>query len=105
MTKNEIVNLTFSNKRLVISSDTYNWIVKYGSAKLNRKQFEKSSEHWYFTDLEMMFDHINTLMLKYNLKSLDYGDVIHAIHKSQYFIANLARMLEEKGMENGWNIA
>jgi hypothetical protein len=91
-------------KRLVVTYDLYNWIVKFGSAKLNRKQFEKSSEHWYFTDLEMMFDHINTLMLKYNLKSLDYGDVIHAIHKSQYFIANLARMLEEKGMENGWNI-
>ena len=40
--KKILYNSKINNKRLTIKADTYNWIVMYGSLRVNNRDFEKN---------------------------------------------------------------
>ena len=101
--KNEsILDVIVSKHRIVVSSDLYNWIIKFGSANVNDKVFSKNAHCWYFTDIESMLTYLYRILLRLELRSLELTDIIDAINRSKQEIKAIGIALDEKiGMENG----
>ncbi len=83
MKKKILLDKVTSGKRLVVTYDQYNWIVIFGSANWNTATFRRKADHWYFINLESLLSKIYRLMLRYNMRSLDYGDVLEAISETE----------------------
>ena len=97
-----ILDTVISDKRLVVTYDKYNWIVIFGSANWNTATFRKKADHWYFTNLESLLSKVYRLMLRYNMRSLDYGDVLEAISETERQIAEIGKELDKKlGVQYG----
>ena len=89
MKKKILLDKVTSDKRLVVTYDQYNWIVKFGSANWNQSTFRRKADHWYFMNFESLLSKVYRLMLRYNMRSLDYGDVLEAIAETR--LASLQR--------------
>ncbi len=97
-----ILDTVISDKRLVVTYDKYNWIVIFGSANWNTATFRKKADHWYFTNLESLLSKVYRLMLRYNMRSLDYGDVLEAISETERQIVEIGKELDKKlGVQYG----
>jgi len=92
----------YGGKRIVVTKDRHNWIVKFGSPKQKEEIFEKKAEHWYFSTLEAMLVHLHDFMLKTGLGSLDMKEITRTLKQSRKEVADMAQYIEKKGVENGW---
>ena len=102
MKKKILLDTVTSGKRLVVTYDQYNWIVIFGSANWNQSTFRRKADHWYFTNLESLLSKVYRLMLRYNMRSLDYGDVLEAISETERQIAEIGKELDKKlGVQYG----
>ena len=102
MKKKILLDKVTSGKRLVVIYDQYNWIVIFGSANWNTATFRRKADHWYFTNLESLLSKVYRLMLRYNMRSLDYGDVLEAISETERQIAEIGKELDKKlGVQYG----
>jgi hypothetical protein len=102
MKKKILLDKVTSGKRLVVTYDQYNWIVIFGSANWNTATFRRKADHWYFTNLESLLSKVYRLMLRYNMRSLDYGDVLEAISETERQIAEIGKELDKKlGVQDG----
>ena len=102
MKNKKIIDKVISGKRLVVTFDQYNWIVIFGSANWNTETFRKKADHWYFSNLESLLSKVYRLMLRYNMRSLDYGDVLEAISETERQIAEIGKELDKKlGVQYG----
>ena len=101
--KNEsILDVIVSKRRIVVSKDLYNWIIKFGSADADDDAFSKNAHSWYFCDIENMLTYVHKILLRLKLRSLDLTDVLDAIKHSDKEIQEIGKALDEKlGMENG----
>ena len=102
MKKKILLDKVTSDKRLVVTYDQYNWIIKFGSANWNKSTFRKKADHWYFMNFESLLSKVYRLMLRYNMRSLDYGDVLEAISETERQIAEIGKELYKKlGVQYG----
>ena len=102
MKKKILLDKVTSDKRLVVTYDQYNWIVIFGSANWNQSTFRRKADHWYFMDFESLLSKIYRLMLRYNMRSLDYGDVLEAMAETVRQIAEIGKELDKKlGVQDG----
>ena len=100
--QDKILDTVISGKRLVVTYDKYNWIVIFGSANWNTETFRRKADHWYFSNLESLLSKIYRLMLRYNMRSLDYGDVLEAILETERQIVEIGKELDKKiGVQDG----
>ena len=102
MKHNALFDRTHGKKRIVVTKDRHNWIVKFGFPKQKEEIFEKKAEHWYFSTLEAMLVHLHDFMLKTGLGSLDMKEITRTLKQSRKEVADMARDIEKKGVENGW---
>ena len=90
------------NKRMVVPYDQYNWIIKFGSANWNKSTFRKKADHWYFMNFESLLSKVYRLMLRYNMRSLDYGDVLEAMAETKRLVSEIGDELDKKlGVQDG----
>ena len=102
MKKKILLDKVTSDKRLVVTYDQYNWIVKFGSAIWNQSTFRRKADHWYFMNFESLLSKVYRLMLRYNMRSLDYGDVLEAMAETVRQIAEIGKELDKKiGVQDG----
>ena len=102
MKNKKIIDKAINGKRLVVTFDQYNWIVIFGSANWNQSTFRRKADHWYFMDFESLLSKVYRLMLRYNMRSLDYGDVLEAISETERQIAGIGKELDKKlGVQDG----
>ena len=102
MKNKKIIDKAINGKRLVVTFDQYNWIVIFGSANWNQSTFRRKADHWYFMDFESLLSKVYRLMLRYNMRSLDYGDVLEAISETERQIAEIGKELDKKlGVQDG----
>ena len=97
-----LVDRIHGKKRIVVTKDRHNWIVKFGSPKQKEEIFEKKAEYWYFSTLEAMLAHLHDFMLKDSLGSLDIEEITRTLKQSRKEVADMAQDIVEKGVENGW---
>ena len=102
MKKYSLFDRIYGGKRIVVTKDRHNWIVKFGSPKQKEEIFEKKAEYWYFTTLEAMLVHLHDFMLKDGLGSLDMKEITRTLKQSRKEVADMAQYIEKKGVENGW---
>ena len=102
MKHNALFDRTHGKKRIVVTKDRHNWIVKFGSPKQKEEIFEKKAEHWYFSSIEAMLVHLHDFMLKDGLGSLDMEEITRTLKQSRKEVADMAQDIVEKGVENGW---
>ena len=102
MKHNALFDRVHGKKRIVVTKDRHNWIVKFGSPKQKEEIFEKKAEHWYFSTLEAMLVHLHNFMLKDGLGSLDIEEITRTLKQSRKEVADMAQDIVEKGVENGW---
>ena len=102
MKNKKIIDQVISGKRLVVTYDQYNWIVIFGPANWGSSTFRRKADHWYFSNLESLLSKIYRLMLRYNMRSLDYGDVLEAILETERKIVEIGKELDKKiGVQDG----
>ena len=102
MKNKKIIDKAINGKRLVVTFDQYNWIVIFGSANWNQSTFRRKADHWYFMDFESLLSKVYRLMLRYNMRSLDYGDVLEAILETKRQIVEIGKELDKKiGVQDG----
>ena len=101
--KNEhLLDVIKSNRRIVVSSDLYNWIVKYGSVKTSDKVFNKNAHFWYFTDIESMLTYLFKILLRLKLRSLELIDIIDAINSAKQDVIEIGIAIDKKlGVQYG----
>ena len=96
MKKKILLDKVTSDKRLVVTYDQYNWIVKFGSANWKASMFRRKADTWYFTDFESLLTRVYRVMLRYNLQTLYYGDVLEAISETERNISSIGTELDKK---------
>ena len=96
MKNNILLNQVIKERRIIVTFDQYNWIVKFGSANWNQSTFRRKADHWYFMDFESLLSKVYRLMLRYNMRSLDYGDVLEAISETERHISAIGKELDKK---------
>ena len=102
MKNKKIIDKAINGKRLVVTFDQYNWIVIFGSANWNQSTFRRKADHWYFMNFESLLSKVYRLMLRYNMRSLDYGDVLEAMAETVRQIAEIGKELDKKlGVQDG----
>ena len=97
-----LVDRIYGKKRIVVTKDRHNWIVKFGSPKQKEEIFEKKAEHWYFSSIEAMLVHLHDFMLKAGLGSLDIEEITRTVKESRNKVAEMAQAIVEQGVGNGW---
>ena len=102
MKHNALFDRTHGKKRIVVTKDRHNWIVKFGSPKQKEEIFEKKAEHWYFSSIEAMLVHLHDFMLKAGLGSLDIEEITRTVKESRNKVAEMAQAIVEQGVGNGW---
>ena len=102
MKKKILLDKVTSDKRLVVTYDQHNWIIKFGSAKWTESTFRRKADHWYFNNFESLLSKVFRLMLRYNLRSLDYGDVLEAVAETKRLVSEIGDKLDKKlGVQDG----
>ena len=102
MKNNILLDQVIKDKRIIVTFDQYNWIVKFGSANWKASMFRRKADTWYFTDFESLLTRVYRVMLRYNLQTLDYGDVLEAMAETVRQIAEIGKELDKKiGVQDG----
>ena len=96
MKNKKIIDQVISGKRLVVTYDQYNWIMIFGPSSWGSSTFRRKADHYYFSNLESLLSKIYRLMLRYNMRSLDYGDVLEAIAETKRLVSEIGDKLDKK---------
>ena len=97
-----IYDKKMNGKRLAVTTDPYNWIILYGSARQSDRTFQKKAHHSYYSNFESMLICLYKKLLRYNLESLDIEDLISALNESYELVEKMALDISEKiGVQDG----
>ena len=91
-----IYDKKINGKRLAVTTDPYNWIILYGSARQSDRTFQKKAHHSYYSNFESMLICLYKRLLRYNLKSLDIKDMLKALEESYALVEKMALDISEK---------
>ena len=91
-----IYDKKMNGKRLAVTTDPYNWIILYGSAKQSVRIFQKKAHHSYYSNFDSMLICLYKRLLRYNLESLDIEDLISALNESYEFVEKMALEIADK---------
>ena len=91
-----IYDKKINGKRLAVTTDPYNWIILYGSARQSDRTFQKKAHHSYYSNFESMLICLYKKLLRYNLESLDIEDLISALNESYEFVEKMALEIADK---------
>ena len=97
-----IYDKKMNGKRLAVTTDPYNWIILYGSAKQRVRTFQKKAHHSYYSNFESMLICLYKKQLRCNLKSLDIKDMLKALEESYALVEKMALEISDKmGVQDG----
>ena len=96
MNKKILMDEMIGGNRLLVTYDQHNWIIKFGSAKWTESTFRRKADHWYFNNFESLQSKDYRIMLRYNMRSLDYGDVLVAMAETERHISAIGTELDKK---------
>ena len=77
--ENILFNIIINGKRIAVTTDPFNWIILYGSARQSDRTFQKKAHHSYYSNFESMLICLHKRLLRYNLKSLEIDDIIKTL--------------------------
>ena len=96
MKQEYLYDLTYKGKRIDVTTDPYNWIILYGSARQSDRTFQRKAEHFYYSEIESLIISLHKKLLNLNLKSLECEDLISALNESYEFVEKMAVEISEK---------
>ena len=100
--ENILFNIIINGKRIAVTTDPFNWIILYGSARQSDRTFQKKAHHSYYSNFESMLICLYKRLLRYNLKSLDIEDLFKALEESYALVEKMALEISEKmGVQDG----
>ena len=100
--QNVLFNILINGKRIAVTTDPFNWIILYGSARQSDRTFQKKAHHTYYSNFESMLICLYKRLLRYNLKSLDIKDLLKALEESYALVEKMALEISEKmGVQDG----
>ena len=91
-----IYDKKIKSKRIAVTTDPFNWIILYGSARQSDRTFQRKAEHCYYSDFASMIISLHKKLLKLNLNSLECGDLISALNESCEFVEKMAVEIADK---------
>ena len=91
-----IYDKKIKSKRIAVTTDPFNWIILYGSARQSDRTFQRKAEHCYYSDFASMIISLHKKLLNLNLKSLECEDLISALNESYEFVEKMALEISEK---------
>ena len=91
-----IYDKKIKSKRIAVTTDPFNWIILYGSARQSDRTFQRKAEHCYYSDFESMIISLNKKLLKLNLNSLECEDLISALNESYELVEKMALEIADK---------
>ena len=91
-----IYDKKIKSKRIAVTTDPFNWIILYGSARQSDRTFQRKAEHCYYSDFASMIISLHKKLLKLNLNSLECEDLISALNESYEFVEKMALEISEK---------
>jgi len=100
--QNVLFNILINGKRIAVTTDPFNWIILYGSARQSDRTFQKKAHHSYYSNFESMLICLYKRLLRYNLKSLDIKNLLKALEESYALVEKMALEISEKmGVQDG----
>ncbi len=94
---------SINSKRVVVTTDRYNWIIMEGSQKLSWKNFQRKAKHSYFSKLESLYLNLYSILFKEELKSLNSEVVLQTMNAIESKLITMGNEIEKKLMvEKGW---
>ena len=97
-----IYDKKIKSKRIAVTTDPFNWIILYGSARQSDRTFQKKAHHSYYSNFESMLICLYKRLIRYNLKSLDIDDLLKVLKESYTFVEKMALEISEKmGVQSG----
>ena len=91
-----IYDKKINDKRIAVTTDPYNWIILYGSARQSDRTFQRKAQHCYYSDFESMIISLHKKLLKLNLNSLECEDLISSLNESYELVEKMAVEISEK---------
>ena len=91
-----IYDKKIKSKRIAVTTDPFNWIILYGSARQSDRTFQRKAEHCYYSDFASLIISLHKKLLKLNLNSLECEDLISALNESYEFVEKMALEISEK---------
>ena len=91
-----IYDKKIKSKRIAVTTDPFNWIILYGSARQSDRTFQRKAEHCYYSDFASLIISLHKKLLKLNLKSLECEDLISALNDSFEFVESMALEIADK---------
>ena len=91
-----IYDKKIKSKRIAVTTDPFNWIILYGSARQSDRTFQRKAEHCYYSDFASMIISLHKKLLKLNLNSLECEDLISALNESYEFVEKMALEIADK---------
>ena len=91
-----IYDKKIKSKRIAVTTDPFNWIILYGSARQSDRTFQRKAEHCYYSDFASLIISLHKKLLKLNLNSLECEDLISALNESYEFVEKMALEIADK---------
>jgi len=91
-----IYDKKIKSKRIAVTTDPFNWIILYGSARQSDRTFQRKAQHCYYSDFASMIISLHKKLLKLNLNSLECEDLISALNESCEFVEKMAVEIADK---------
>ena len=91
-----IYDKKIKSKRIAVTTDPFNWIILYGSARQSDRTFQRKAQHCYYSDFESMIISLHKKLLKLNLNSLECEDLISALNESYELVEKMALEIADK---------
>ena len=91
-----IYDKKINDKRIAVTTDPYNWIILYGSARQSDRTFQRKAEHFYYSEIESLIISLHKKLLNLNLNSLECEDLISALNESYELVEKMALEIAEK---------
>ena len=91
-----IYDKKIKSKRIAVTTDPFNWIILYGSARQSDRTFQRKAEHCYYSDFASMIISLHKKLLNLNLKSLECEDLISALNESYELVEKMAVEIADK---------
>ena len=91
-----IYDKKIKSKRIAVTTDPFNWIILYGSARQSDRTFQRKAQHCYYSDFASMIISLHKKLLKLNLNSLECEDFISALNESYELVEKMALEIADK---------
>ena len=91
-----IYDKKIKSKRIAVTTDPFNWIILYGSARQSDRTFQRKAEHCYYSDFASLIISLHKKLLKLNLNSLECEDLISALNESYELVEKMALEIADK---------